>query len=412
VGMKIILLFFFAYTITHLCFAQSDFRNGFIITNSKDTIRGMVDYREGARAYKLCNFQKLEGKNVISYQPGEIIGYGFNNDKFFESRQIEAGDQIKTSVFLEVLITGFVSLFKYDNHYYIEKKDGELYKLEIEYKVKTIESGTLNKKSYKHIGILNMLLYDCIDMQSRSKHFYLSEKSLVHLVEEYNSCKNAPVDVYKINKPWVKLSIGLQGGLNVSNISFEVNDSNLGHLRGVFTSSKSPALGLSMNLSSPRLNERISFQYDFIYSASRFYSFYETKNDSRIEKNYIGINLKELKVPIGIRYTFPERKLTPFCNFGVSSIIHLNANSDWIQEIERNRIIKTYDLEKAFDIRKRQSGLWAGFGILKSIKSNFDGFCELRYEVTNGVFPYSPAFPLELSSHITNFQILIGIRTK
>jgi hypothetical protein len=56
-------------------------------------------------------------------------------------------------------------------------------------------------------------------------------------------------------------------------------------------------------------------------------------------------------------------------------------------------------------INNKQFGLWGGFGVLKTINSKLNAFLELRYEQTNGIRDFG-------ESKISNFQLLIGIRTK
>src|SRR5688572_22358710 len=109
--MSRLLLICIAICLSELGFAQTDFRKGFVITLQRDTISGLVNYREGANAHEICEFKKLENLNATSYRPDEIFGYGFLDDKFFESRKVQEENKSPRVAFVEVLVKGMVSLY-------------------------------------------------------------------------------------------------------------------------------------------------------------------------------------------------------------------------------------------------------------------------------------------------------------
>ena len=200
----------------------------------------------------------------------------------------------------------------------------------------------------------------------------------------------------------------MTGGLNISQLNFNANP-GYEHLAGDFEVSKSPIIGVSLDMLSPRLSERISFHGNLLYLTSKYYNYTLYNNSSAVERNYVTIELQQLKIPIGIRYTFPKREFTPYFNAGISSTIHLSSNSNWVQEVESNSVVDTNENE-ALAIKNKQFGLWGGCGVIKSVNNKLNVFLELRYEQTDGIAPFSVT--QGLNSKISNFQILIGIRTK
>ncbi len=239
----------------------------------------------------------------------------------------------------------------------------------------------------------------------------MNEKSLTNLIEAYNRCKGEPSITFKVQKPWTKAIIGITGGVNISQLSFDGFDGNQGyeHLEGNFEASKAPIVGISLDVISPRISERISFHADLLYLSSKYYSYSLFKHSYITLRNYVTVELQQLKIPIGIRYTFPKRNVTPYFNVGISSTIHLNSSTSWIQDVQVNNVV---GIEKgyAFVFKQAQFGLWGGCGVIKSISNKVNAFVELRYEQTNGVsYNATSSF---LKSQVTNFQILIGIRTK
>lgn len=402
-------LIYMLICIAKLGFSQTDFRKGYVITNAGDTLFGLVDYREKTKAYRSCDFKTSKSQNAITYDPANIIGYGFENDKFFQSREISIINQPAQIVFLEVIVRGLVSLYRFDDAYFVEKGNSGLQQLTNEAKDVFIDGKRVLKNTNQHIVTINMLVFDCAEIRERVQKIRLEERALSKLIEDYNQCKGEPSVTFKAEKPWTKVVIGMTGGSNISQLNFE-DIPGYKHLVGDFEVSKSPMIGVSFDILSPRLSERISFHGDLLYLISKYYSHTLYNSGFSIERNYVTIELQQLKVPIGIRYTFPERKFTPYFNAGVSGTIHLSSNSRWVRELESNSVVNTY-VNDALVIKNKQLGLWGGCGVLKSINDKLNSFFELRYEQTDGIVQ-SPVDLLGFNSKISNFQVLIGIRIK
>src|SRR5882672_2033434 len=98
---------------------SQDFRKGFIITPQNDTVRGYISYREGLRAHKVCNFKASLKQDVVKYEPTQLKGYGFENNAYFASRLAEVRDSVYEQAFLEVLVKGKATLYKYDYFYFL-----------------------------------------------------------------------------------------------------------------------------------------------------------------------------------------------------------------------------------------------------------------------------------------------------
>jgi len=408
--MKRLILLIILICIAEFSFSQTDFKKGYVITNDKDTLIGLVDFREKAKAYKSCDFKLSKGKNVITYEPENVFGYGFENDKFFQSRKITINNQPSQIVFLEVIVRGLVSLYKFEDTYFIEKGDAGLQQLINETKEVFVGKKTGLKNTNQHIGTINMVVFDCAEIRERVQKVRIVEKELTILIEDYNRCKGEPSITFKAKKPWTKVIVGMTGGLNISQLNFKANP-GYEHLVGNFEVSKSPMIGVSLDILSPRLSERISFHGDLHYLTSKYYNYTLFNSSSSVETNYVTIELQQLKVPIGFRYTFPKRNFTPYFNIGISSTIHLSSNSNWIQEVELKNNVVITNVSEALVMKNSQLGLWGGCGVLKAINDKLNAFIELRYEQTDGITPFS-VDSQGLYSKISNIQIFIGIRTK
>ncbi len=406
--MKDLILLIAIICITKFSFSQTDYRKGYVITNAGDTLLGLVDYREKAKAYKSCDFKVSKAQNTITYQPGSIIGYGFENDKFFQSREISIKNQLSQVVFLEVIVKGHMSLFKFKDSYFIEKDNDGLQQLVNETKEVLVDGKRMSKYTNQHIGTISKLVFDCHEIRTNVQKIRLNQKALTNLVEDYNRCKGRPSLNFTAKKKWTKTNIEVSGGLNVSKLNFKANPA-YEHLAGNFEVSKSPVIGVSLDISSPRLSERISFHGGLHYLTSKYYNYTLYNGSYSVERNYVTIELQQLKVPIGIRYTFPKRVFTPYFKVGVSSTIHLNTSPKWVQEVELNSVVNTNENE-ALTIKNKQFGLWGGFGVSKSINNKLNTLIELRYEQTDGIA--SSSANQGLKSKISNIQIIIGITIK
>jgi hypothetical protein len=233
----------------------------------------------------------------------------------------------------------------------------------------------------------------------------LEEGALTKLVESYNQCKGESGIVFKAAKPWKKVILGVNAGVNVSQLSF---GTYLGYeyLEGDFEVSKSLMFGLSLDALSPRLSERVSVHADVFYLAPQYYHYNQLSIGSTVQTNYVTIDLQQLKIPLGLRYTSPVRSITPFINAGLSSTLQLKSNTDWVQEIESNGVVEIYE-PAAYQITQNQFGVWGGGGLVRPISDKLSAFLELRYERSIGVAKSTT----EPQAQVGNFQIIIGIRT-
>ena len=137
--MNFIKIFFLGLVFSYgVVKAQTDFRPGYIIEHSGDTIYGKIDYRGDKLMSTVCKFQSTDNSN-LEFFPGDIIGFRFIDSKFFISKEIE-----NKMVFVEYLINGVVSVFymrdEYGDHYFIQKEGDELMELPYEIQEKYVDN--------------------------------------------------------------------------------------------------------------------------------------------------------------------------------------------------------------------------------------------------------------------------------
>jgi hypothetical protein len=389
-----------------MAWSQSDFRKGYLIKTEGDTLFGLIDYRESAKANEVCTF-KHSYQNETTYSPNTIAGYGFIEGKFFESRKLNGTSEDK--IFIEVLISGQISLYKYKNTFWVQK--AEVFKPLLNEKKKIFFEGRpVLKESNEHIATLNIMLYDCASIRKSIDKVVLKEKSLTTLIERYNLCTGTNMIVHKIKKSWVKPSIGLAAGVTITDMQLSSFTLQYSTLTGSFERSTTPMFGVSLDLLFPRLSERISFAGNLLYLPAKKFYRYTMLEYGIVERNYIEVEMQRLQIPVAIRYTFPERTFTPYLNLGVCSTVQLRRSVNWTREVESNDVVRTYNNEIT-NVKDYQVGIWGGAGIVKSISSRLAATLELRYEPAGTILPSSED-ESSVTLRSTNFQIVIGLKTK
>ena len=131
--MKKIILFALLAISATMAMAQINPKSGIIITNSGDTIRGVIDFRTNEKLSKECEFWaegKTEGK---TYKPGDIEGFRFDdNGKYFVTRKLNVDGKPRL-YFAEFMVKGMMNLYcvveNSDEHFFFEREDGEMAKL-------------------------------------------------------------------------------------------------------------------------------------------------------------------------------------------------------------------------------------------------------------------------------------------
>ena len=97
------------------------------------------------------------------------------------------------------------------------------------------------------------------------------------------------------------------------------------YLDGSFDGSSTLIIGLSLNAFAPGVSKRFSVQGEVLYSKSNYENI--ASNDNGTKTSHVTIDLEQLKIPLGLRYTFPEKKITPYMNFGMSPTFNLSSSS-------------------------------------------------------------------------------------
>jgi hypothetical protein len=371
-------------------YGQSDFRYGFIITLGSDTVKGQLDFRSNAKNYVSCLFRDNQGAR--EYYPNQIKAFGYENDKFFSAGVVD-------NAFVEVLVAGDISLYKYKEHFLIRKGD-QLHTL-IPKKEVTDDNGQSSKvNDNRWRGLIIWMINDCLQNPSKyTDRLDIREQNLTELVTRYNRCRGNQFIENKVSKPWTKFESGIAAGATLTRL--RVNDKS-GYFPYLSQSYLSPdaEIGGLVAISSPRISERIAFQSEIYFRKSAFSGYVEKRGTSN---DYFDtyVNLTTLSLPLSVKYTFPGKRSHWYVRGGIAFDHHLQNRSKLLSEMEANGVVFTFPEEVAFEVRKNAFGFQGGFGWLK----NFPGF---RSGITLSYFrlsqlnktPGFAAVPQRVSLHL------------
>ncbi len=132
-------------------FAQNNFLPGYVVTFDNDTIEGFVEKSNARRMYSHCNFKRKE--NIIKYSPNQIKAYSFSNGKSYIS-------QIVDSSFVEALVLGTISLYRYGSSFIVQKDD-QKHTLTYSKKEEIVDGKLMVKHDNMWRNILSYLSSDC-----------------------------------------------------------------------------------------------------------------------------------------------------------------------------------------------------------------------------------------------------------
>ncbi len=306
--------------------AQADFRPGYVVLPSGDTLRGEVDYRGIRRNSQLCQFRLLTaGANVQVLRPNALRGFGYAGSLVYRSRLTPQADSAERPrparlFFLQVLVDGLATLYtRRDNNngetrYYLQGTASAVQELAY----RREEVITVTQRYYRDVntyrGTLATAFADCPAVLPAVAATPFKESALVAVVQRYNNCRQpSSVAVRPVRKKG-QLSLGVLAGMQTSQLVFR---GDINQTAGNFRGRPAPELGLSLHFISPMLSEKLMLRVEALYASQSYEDEYVysslftplTSYQVRTETSY-------LRVPLLLRYTLPKGKVRPFVEIG------------------------------------------------------------------------------------------------
>jgi hypothetical protein len=370
--------------------AQYDFKQGYIVTPSSDTIRGLIENWGGTKNAHLVQFKKSASAEAIKYEPKDILAYGFTEGKMFESKNYQP-DSVTTSLtFMELLQSGKLNFYfcRNDGRFYVEKNGGQLYPLfQTEKIIKNNGTSYLQvRKDY--VGILNLVMDDCAEIKKKIEQVKLEYNHLQQLIARYNACGNN-VPVVQTKGKQIILRWGFLTGIQSAGINFDTESTayvvltktEFGH--NILTYG-----GAFLQTTIPWTNQRVSLVTEAHYRRSQHYADQERSlgmlGKSRDE---VYITASYVRVPIMLRYTFSKGSLRPYVQAGIMIDRVLSQTGRYIYEYDYGQVVNTYEDKQKY-IRPTILYNTLGIGVDNKLSSKLWWFVELRGGVSNNLFGY------------------------
>jgi outer membrane protein W len=332
--------------------AQTDSKPGYVITNKNYTLHGLVDYRGDAKNSQICVYKENETSDSKEYLPGQIKAYRFLESKYYVSKNIPENGT-KKNMFLEFLVNGIADLYYYRDinnnpHFFIEKRDGQLFELKnTQEMIKNNDSPyywerreyLLEKKEY--IGLLKYAFADCPQLFESINNATLDTKSLINITKKYHNhvCNGEKCIIYEKKLPAIKLTFAPFASMNVSYLNIVGGHEQYENIK--FQNSTYPAIGVLVNTTMPRENEKLSLQVSADIGKNYFYGTGTYVQDNSF--NEVHLHSTILKAKGGFKYTYPTGKFRPTIMAGANFTTLFDVKGRRVEEVNRNGMISTFE---------------------------------------------------------------------
>ncbi len=270
--------------------AQADFRPGYIITASLDTVFGGIDSRNAVFMGQVCRMKTDKGE-IKLFSPSDIFGYRITDGTYYVSREINS-----QKIFLEVLVKGKVGIYfsrdENGDHYYIDKDDMPLRELSYTRGVTNKDGKQVYIESKSHIAILNFYMQDAPQLRSEIYNLGQPDRhNLIKLAEDYQNIVNkdeSPV-FYEKRLPLAKLSVEpFWGYIKYRNHEKAVSE-----------------MGGNIYIRASGTNDRLYFKSGLNYH--------------RLSEEDVPYRI--FKIPVQLQYIYPAYRLKPKAGLGFNIIL-------------------------------------------------------------------------------------------
>jgi hypothetical protein len=367
--------------------AQENYLPGYIINTHKDTVQGLIDYRNWERNPDIISFKSGSEDAEKYYLPTGIREFvvadeiyvsaivdKMDLENFSGLLQYDASIKLKKdTVFLQTLVSGGKDL------YYLKDKDGvEQYYIHsdtsyqlLKYKkyLKEKDGGISYVENKSYIGQLVLAFQDCSGIQDKVKDLDYSKTDLVKLFLDYHQCTHQTVRFEK-KKEHLDTQIGCLLGITYTTV--EANSST-NYLKDVpLDASTNLSAGISFNFVLARNLGKWSIAEELLYTSYSTGGHY----DDALNPATIEISVSQIKLNNMVRYKTPMGKFFVFANPGIS--LGIGVHSTNIRHDE-SIFHPPMDAPAVYSFRSSEVGFLLGAGV------GYKAFSlHLRYEISSG----------------------------
>ena len=317
--------------------AQTNPKSGYVITNTGDTIRGVIDFRTNEKLSKQCEFWANGEKEVKVYQPGDIEGFRFdNNGKYFVARRLNVTGTPEL-YFAEFMVQGKMNLYcvtyKTDEYYFFEREDGEMAELTNRYtsymSIDAAVQGTKDivKEKKRQYGKVKMLLQQSKSAVADMDDNNMTRKKLVNVVRDYHNevCTDgSSCMVYEYNEKTDRVKTHLKAFAGFAYYSTEMTDMQSDQDMNFPGSTYEIGVGVEIDL------ERVMKDFSVEFGLGLTPKYKSTCEEEGVDKTYSYTYEKSiLTFAVGGVKRFGNGKIRPIVRAGGFAVAHLSAQETW-----------------------------------------------------------------------------------
>lgn len=377
-------------------YSQKNFKPGYIVYSTNDTIYGFIDYRNWMKMPKKIQFKKtmesepteLAANAITTFSVegeiyrGAIINAQEYSDIIDELSFVKDVITTKDTTFLLTIINGPKSLFKYINkqgyaQFYIYQ-DSAFQLLEYKRYRKSSSEVSVVLKNNKYYPQLAVYLKDCPTIQKKIINLKYQQKGLEKIFKYYYGCTNKPIE-YEKKQEKVLSTFGAIAGLTLNNLSYSPSLS-YSRIPVEFKTTPNFTVGLFSNIALTRNQQKWSIYNELAISPFKVeFNHFDYKSENEHTNYELTFKYTYLKLNTMLRYKYGIGKVFVFINVGISNGYAISETNQAV----KNAKFYSSETSKTTQIlnptRLYEQGLVGGLGVQYG-KFSF----ESRYERGNG----------------------------
>lgn len=331
--------------------AQTNPKQGYIITNKNDTIYGTIDYLSDTKNANECRF-KADSETVYkSYKPTEISGYRFADDGIYYVTKTLPVEGKEKTFFAEYLLQGGISLFHHKeggyDYYFLIDENGKVatVKDDIPWLLLTKRSKEAKRNALREASQMLCLSQDALN--GMWKH-NINAETMTEVTRNYDMeyCTDAGDCVqFRYDSKTARSIVvrpRLQVGIGVGTVKAEPTDMAYDRTRDVEMNAVIPQIGIGADFLFPRASRHWTAQ---ALGTVSYWKLSKTMMDTRHDDSETENSLKYLNLglQLGAAYNFcPQWNISPVVRGGIAvelpCLCSINGMKGYQVSMERNRI--------------------------------------------------------------------------
>ena len=341
------ILIYFILLIGYNSYSQSDFEKGYIINNSDNKTPCLIRVSDWFSSPINFEYKLTEESKPIKITTKSIKEFSSLDNFKYERQTVDidrSSNQIKKlnydntpkfieeTLFLEVLVEGKATLYKYEEgnliRYFFKTENQPIEQLIYKRYKSTINSSIKENNQFKQ------QLYTSLSTSNRSvssfENIDYTQRDLLKIFEEFNNESGSDYTSYNTSDKRLYFNVTVKPGINFSSFEFE---NSIGNSRSVnFDNKTSFRLGAEIELYTTKAKTwSIFFEPTYqSYNAEKDFVIFvnpQVQTESRAIVDY-----KSVELPLGIKYHIPlSSNTTTFLSAAFISDIAINSTIQFDQ---------------------------------------------------------------------------------